>query len=590
MMRAALVGAILLVGGRILVPAAGLAALAGGGQPLPGQLIVLDDDWTKRPPAPGKRWTVKLNDTRSVEVLLLPARSCGNADFQSYDLQGPEGMWGRLYITPTTVRAFLEEDPQQRLWLIKPAGDGPRTLRVIDAREELKGPAGHGCRLLDAQVPPGSPFLALINGAAKQMTWPAAPHIFDLSLSMTPDVKVMSATIEMDLLTTADFASAVFERHTGISFCSAVRTSETTLSKDLDATERANAAQTAFSSDAAGSTHDIGVLFFRGSDSGAALGSACDPKKNAMTVVDYNSDYKDTWRLAHELAHQFGATHTFENTLAEREPTSAVEPGVGASELGNPDLPEGYWFHPLTAAQLLIGRDLTVKKFKCGRAIPTAPSASPVVSVQDLDVPPRTPFRLAPDIQPVPNPAWLIAMDDATLDVTKGLPGPPFFRSRPPSADVWRSFPFERTLMSGSAAPDDAALEAGSARVLVMARDERGNVGIAVNSIRVRGKDPFEVATPKNWVAGRVNELTWNPGASAGDPFNVAEVTVSVFDGKNWGPGKKVQNSGKAGICLLATDTGSEVRVRLEPSGHPFFAMTPAFIVAAPSPGPHCKP
>lgn len=572
-----------------------LLLAAGASGPPPGQTSVaiqiqLETDWTTARPKTGDVWTVTLPDGRQVLTTLAAARSC-DASSQSFELRGPDGAWGRLFITSRGVHAFLAEPDRRKVWAIEPTGDGPRLLRVIDAGAANGVPTTGGCRMVDRQLPVTAPSIAVLTGGAKEASWRAAPHTFRLAVSMSSRVRALSPTIEDDLLKVVDFASAVFERQTGMSFCGAIVAEPIDLPDNLPKEKRGELAQLSISSGPLAKQYDLGVLFDHGGGSEAVRGSACDPATSASTVVDYQKKPEDPWRLAHELGHQFGATHTFEAATTDRVADTAIEPNEGRSQLGYPPAPlDGLWFHPVSVVQMLEGRNRVLAQYNtCGRALPTAATpVMPRVKSQRIEVPPGTPFSFTADITPASTSDWLVAVDDATLDSTPGPPAPPFFRSRPPSHATTREFPALESVLAGGTS-EDRFLASGRARLFVMARDAIGNVAMAVSTVAVAGKGGFSVPAQAGWTAGRQNLITWSIGDSRQKPFHVQRVKISVFDGTIWREAaKNVQNVGSANICLLPVEQGAQVRVRIDASGASFFAVSPAFSVAAAASAPTC--
>ena len=551
-------------------------------------VIVPTGDWTTNPPMDGATWEVDLPSGKT-PLTLHQARSCPGQT--SFELRGPDGsaVWGRLFITSRGMGAFIEDDDNRRVWFLRPQPDSKAGLRLNEATG-TPAPAGRFRCAMSDRTPDYLPRSSkLLSGADAEQAWPGVQQQFTLALSMTPQVRMLVPDIEQQLLQTADFASAVFERYTGMSFCSQLTGSDLNLDEVKDVERRREKVQASFSK---WKKHDIGVLFAHNIGSEATRGSACDPSTSGGTIVDFNVDVWDTWNLAHELAHQFGATHTFEGTTPDRVPASATEPLFGRSELAYPDSFQGLWFHPLTVAQLLDGRAAIVDHYnkKCGGAVSTNTVGPPKVQSLEITIPSSTPFHLFAQVTPAIGPRGLIAIDDGTIDTNNGPPGPPYYRSDAATANPVRSFPSDSVLLGSAPLPaDEGLMAAGDARMMLMAHTPNGTA-IATARVHVApGSQPFAVAAPAGWQAGRTNAIAWDSNLLAQSPFNVSSVNIFILDGNDWTLAlSNAPNSGTANICVLASEAGPNVRVRIEPQTVAFYATSPAFNVAPASGAAAC--
>jgi Metallo-peptidase family M12B Reprolysin-like len=548
-----------------------IAPLAAGVQsPATVPPVQLDTDWTSQPSPDGYRWRVTLGEA-SMTATLRSVQTCPG--ITQYDVRYGDNVWGRVVVTGSGVSVFIEDDVSHRVWFLRSASTDAKKRLEIDDASQRRAPVGLLCRM----APGGLAFSPppILTGSATQ-SWPGDRQTFRMSITMSPLLK-QQPNIEDALITLSAQASAVFERYAGISICGVLANGVVDLSPEMSIEAKASRTQEWFAANAPANSYDLGVAFDLGSGSEAVRGSACDPKTSASTVVARNNDGWDLWRLVHEVAHQFGATHTFEEPATDRVDETATEALRGHSGLASPLLLDGHWFHPVTLAQILDGRRKIAKQGRCTQAAQTTAAAPPSIRPADIVVPARTPFKATLNAGTGAPGKWLVAIDDMTIDPQPGAP--PYFRSWPATTDLSREF-------SGVLDPPPATV----ARLLLLARDATAGTAMAVESVRVVSKTPFAVTTPSGWSAGRENEVHWKPGDTEGPPLNAKNVNILVFDGRSWKlAAHNLKNDGTAKICLLASESGDRVRVRIEPVEAAFFAESRPFAVAPASGGPACS-
>ena len=280
------------------------------------------------------------------------------------------------------------------------------------------------------------------------------------------------------------------------------------------------------------SNYDIGHTVSTGGGGLAQLNSPCTGNK-ARGITGSPSpvgDPIDIDYVAHEMGHQFGATHTFNNSCGgNRSGGTAVEPGSGNTIMGYagicaPDVQNNSdaHFHTESLNQMMA---FTIGTGNC------APNASngntpPVVNAGvDRTIPKGTPFILFPQSVTDANGDSLtycweqtdtaIATQPPTASNTSG----PSFRSNPPVTAPERYMPALATVVAGnlSSTWEVVSTAARSYNFALTVRDNRMPNGgqttrdnVLVTASNTVG--PFSVNsqnTTEAWAQGSTQTITW---------------------------------------------------------------------------------
>ncbi len=333
-------------------------------------------------------------------------------------------------------------------------------------------------------------------------------------------------------------------------------------------------------------------------------------------------------RLAHEIAHQFGATHTYNDTDMNsacgpgRNSFSAWEPGSGLTIMSlagscNPiTTARALHFHGGSLAQMSAFLQTTAT---CGTRVNANNGPPTVNGGADFRIPRNTPFVLTatatdPDIFDAPNLTYAWEQMDAggiefsNPPFSDAADGPnstrPLFRPYPPSLNRTRTFPDARYILNnGNDAPllrVENGVEVFSAESLpnvarllnfkVTVRDGRG--GVADDDVQLIVDDtagPFAVTAPntnEQWAGGSQQTITWSVNNTNGAAVNVTQVRITLStDGGETFPLTLLTatpNDGSETITVPGGLNSTAARVRVEAIGNIFFDISDANFTLTP--------
>jgi hypothetical protein len=350
--------------------------------------------------------------------------------------------------------------------------------------------------------------------------------------------------------------------------------------------------------------YDLGIVFTAGRLGTTFVGSVCDDWRKGSACAGWPvpaGEFFDVGLVAHEIAHQFGANHTFNSDSGDcvryRNEATAFEPGSGTTIMGyagfncGPDRLQANtdpYFHGKTIEEIQ-----TFLKTKTCHAPIALQNRPPLVEPgTSFTIPRGTPFSLRGSASDPDGDAITYCWEECDLGPIQSLGVPdlgagPLFRSFPPKTSSSRIFPRLEAILN----PSQSSSEILPATTRKMAfrltvRDGRGGVAWQDSQLQVTSSaGPFQVTYPSmHALAGEHAIVTWNVANTDGPPVGATSVQIKLSqdDGLTFPTvlAASTPNDGNEALLLPRADTSS-ARIMVSAIGNVFFAVSPRFALAS---------
>ena len=303
--------------------------------------------------------------------------------------------------------------------------------------------------------------------------------------------------------------------------------------------------------------YDLGHVFAGPCGGGtvgqAALGATCNTQRKARAAscqVGANDRFYINV-VAHEIGHQFNATHTFNNcppNEGQLSPVSAYEPGGGSTIMSYADACGSQSFQSSADPYFHVHSLQQMYDYSRRNTGSTCPEIEPVqntvpeISIPIADgtvIPISTPFKLSANVSDIDAETVTYCWEQYDLDPAQSSLGnpqgeDPSFRSYEPTVEPYRYFPRFFDIIVGNESlvevlPDYA--RDLTFRCTVRDNDlEAGGVTWGEVDLRVTDKaGPFTVIAPNRnleYFGGKEYEVRWEVANTDQMPVNCQFVNV----------------------------------------------------------------
>lgn len=358
------------------------------------------------------------------------------------------------------------------------------------------------------------------------------------------------------------------------------------------------------------SNYDIGHTFSTGGGGLASLGSVCNSWSKAQGITGSPSPVGDPYDVdyvAHEMGHQFGANHTFNNSCQFNInwPT-AMETGSGSTIMSyagictpNVQMNVDPYYHYVSIQEM----QTFLSTATCAQQITISNNAPVVFPLVSKTIPYGTPFILSTTATDSDGDQLTYTFEQTNTEIATQPPledatNGPAFRSMAPNSNNYRSFPSESTVLAGttnsngivSSEWERLANRARTYSFVTTVRDNNPNGGRVVYTqpvlITAANTGPFVITYPNNnpsvaepvWNTGTTKNITWNVAGTTTNNINVSHINILISTDNGVTYTSLVSNTPNDGNETVTIPTSLnntyEGRIKIEAVGNIFYTVS----------------
>lgn len=358
--------------------------------------------------------------------------------------------------------------------------------------------------------------------------------------------------------------------------------------------------------------YDIGHVFSTGGGGVAYLRSPCGDSK-AGGVTGSGAPINDPFYIdyvAHEMGHQFGAPHTFNNSCGgNRSGSTAVEPGSGSTIMAYAGIcpPNVQYNSDPYFSTVSVNNIYSFVTSSAGSCSVNTDSGNnePIIEINKLshNIPHSTAFMLEATATDPDGDALTYNWEQTDTQIATQPPistnkNGPTFRSLNPTTVGYRYFPNLQSIVDGkltfetnpSGTPLSWEVIPSVARTLkfsILVRDNNSKGGQTDRqnvTLSVKDFGPFKVtsqATTDYWTQNYPASITWDVAGTDANGIDTQNVKIllSVDGGKtfNYVLAESVPNNGKYDFTVPSNVTlTKEARIMIKAIDNVFLAVNTA--------------